>query len=300
MRRRDVIALLGGAAAGSRVARAQSPPRPRHIALLIANTEGDPDGRSREAAFRQALASVMGAGAAGLRIDVLWGISDLDRARSAVTALPALTPDVIVASGTAALAALHGTVRNTPIEFVQVVDPVVAGFVESLSRPGANITGFSTFEPEIGGKWVEALREMSPAIRRVAGIIDPGFDGYAAVWRASERAAVELGIVPSIIHFRGPADDIETPVASFAESGAQAPEGGLIVLPTPINVSLRGRIMALAARHRLPAIYPFRYYAVEGGLMYYGFGSVPTGSTADTHPRGRAPRRSSGASTDTV
>jgi putative tryptophan/tyrosine transport system substrate-binding protein len=168
------------------------------------------------------------------------------------------------------LTGLHQATRSIPIVFVAVTDPVGAGYVQSLARPGGNITGFSTFEPEIGGKWLELLKEIAPGLRRVAGILDPAFKGFAAVWRAVESTAPRFGLQVTTVALHDAKDDIESAVAAFA----QEPGGGLIVLPTAINNVLRERIIALAARFRLPAIYPFRHYASDGGLICYGFESI--------------------------
>jgi putative tryptophan/tyrosine transport system substrate-binding protein len=151
-----------------------------------------------------------------------------------------------------------------------VVDPVGAGYVQSLARPGGNITGFLSFEPEIGGKWLELLKEIAPGLRRVAGILDPGFQGFAAVWRAIEILGPRVGLEVTSIAFRNPADDIESAIGAFAKSM----EGGLIVLPTAVNNLHRDRIISLAATHRLPAVYPFPPYTSSGGLVSYGINTV--------------------------
>jgi putative tryptophan/tyrosine transport system substrate-binding protein len=177
---------------------------------------------------------------------------------------------VIVAHGTPALTALHRATRTIPVVFVSVIDPVGAGYVESLALPGANITGFSTFEPEIGGKWLELLKEVAPGLRRVAGILDPGFRGFAGVWRAIENMAPRFGLEVTSLLLHAPTDDLESAVDTFA----QGPGGGLIVLPTAINAVQRNRIFSLAARNRLPAVYAFRFYATDGGLMSYGIDTV--------------------------
>lgn len=174
-----------------------------------------------------------------------------------------------MANGSPALDALYRATSSIPVVFVVVADPVGAGYVRSLGRPGGNITGFSTFEPEIGGKWLELLRETAPGLRRVAGILDPAFKGFAALWQATERAAPGLGLQAARIDFRTSADELEPAVAAFAKE----PDGALVVLPTALNNLHRDRIFALAARHRLPAIYPFEVYARDGGLMSYGFDS---------------------------
>jgi ABC-type uncharacterized transport system substrate-binding protein len=181
-----------------------------------------------------------------------------------------LAPDAIVANGTSALTALHQSTRTIPVVFVAVTDPVGAGYVQSLARPGGNITGFSTFEPEIGGKWLELLKEIAPGLRRVAGILDPAFRGFAAVWRAVETTAPAFGLQVTTVALHDEKDDIEAALSAFAQQAG----GGLIVLPTAINNVLRERIIASAARLRVPAIYPFRHYAIDGGLVCYGFESI--------------------------
>ena len=181
-----------------------------------------------------------------------------------------LAPDAILVYGTPALAAAHRATHSIPIVFVVVIDPVGAGYVQSLAHPGGNITGFSTFEPEIGGKWLELLKLIRPDLTRVAGILDPGFKGYAGVWSAIEVMAPQLGLEVASVSLQDSSDDIESAVATFA----QKPTGGLIVLPTAINNSLRHRIIAVAARHRLPAVYGFAFYATDGGLISYGVDSA--------------------------
>jgi len=271
MRRREFITLLGGAAAAwPLAARAQQPERMRRIGMLVLYTEGDSTGQTRVAAFRQALQQSGWTEGRNVSIDYRWGIGDAERARTSAADLVTLAPDVIVGNGTAALAALRQATRSIPIVFVAVTDPVGAGYVQSLARPGGNITGFSTFEPEIGGKWLDLLREMAPGLKRVAGISDPAFSGFAAVWRQVETTARGFGLEATTVALHDSRDDIEAAVAAFA----QQPGGGLIVLPTAINNVLRGRITSLAARFRLPAIYPFQHYASDGGLLCYGFESI--------------------------
>jgi putative ABC transport system substrate-binding protein len=269
MKRRKFITLLGGAAATWPLgARAQQ--TERRIGMLVLYTEGDSTGQTRVAAFRQALQQSGWREGHNVSIDYRWGIGDAERARTSAADLVTLAPNAIVANGTAALAALRQATRSIPIVFVAVTDPVGAGYVQSLARPGGNITGFSTFEAEIGSKWLELLREIAPGLRRVAGISDPAFSGFAGVWRQVEATARGFGLEATTVALHESQDDIETAVATFA----QQPGGGLIVLPTAINNVLRGRITSLAARLRLPAIYPFRHYAGDGGLLCYGFESI--------------------------
>ena len=161
------------------------------------------------------------------------------------------------------MTAVRAATRTIPVVFVSVIDPVGAGHVQSLARPGGNITGFSTFEPEIGGKWLELLKEIAPGLKRVAGISDPAFKGFAGVWSAFETTAPRFGLAVTIVSFHAPTDDLEAAVAAFA----QEPGGGLIVLPTALNAVQRHRIFSVASRNALPAIYGFRFYATDGGLM---------------------------------
>jgi ABC-type uncharacterized transport system substrate-binding protein len=267
MRRREFILLVGGAAASPLAGRAQPARGTRRVGLVMVNAEGDPDGQVRVKAFLHGLEELGWSEGRNLRIDYRWAVGEPDRARAYAAELVALAPDVILANGSPAVAALQHSTRTIPVVFVVVTDPVGAGFVQSRARPGANITGFSTFEPEIGGKWLELLTEVAPNLRRVAGILDPTFTAFAAVWRAIEQFAPQFGVEANSIVFREAADDIEASLAAFAGKSG----GGLVVLPTAINNLARNRIFALAARHRLPAVYPFRHYAADGGLMSYGF-----------------------------
>ena len=267
MRRREFIGLLGGAVtAWPLSARAQKSEHIRSIGLLLGMPPGDRRRQAWLARFIQGLEQLGWIEGRNLRIDIRWNADGPDRAQPAATELVNLAPDVILSHGTPALAALHRTTHSIPVVFVVVVDPVGAGYVKSLARPGANITGFSSFEPEIGGKWLELLKAIKPDLTRVTGILDPGFKGFAGVWSAIEVMAPRLGLEAASIPLRASSDDIESAVATFA----QKPTGGLIVLPTTINNSLRHRIIALAARYRLPAVFPFQDYVADGGLISYG------------------------------
>ena len=271
MRRRQLITLLGGAAvAWPLAARAQQPERTRRIGVLVAYADSDPEAQARVGAFRQGLRELGWTDGHNLRMELRWGTGDPDRARAFATELISLEPDVVVAHGTPALTALHRATRTIPVVFVSVIDPVGAGYVQSLALPGANITGFSTFEPEIRGKWLEFLKEIAPGLNRVAGILDPGFKGFAGVWGTIENMAPRLGIEVKSLPFQAPTDDLESAVARFA----QEPGGALIVIPTALNAVQRNRIISAAARGGLPAMYGFRFYATEGGLMSYGIDTV--------------------------
>ena len=266
MRRRDFIALSSAFFAVPFQAHAQQQGRPRRIAIMIAPAEDDPEGQARVMGFRQKLQELGWTEGRNVQIDYRWAAGP-DRSTNYAAELVRLAPEVIVANGTPAVSALHQATRTIPVVFVVVVDPVGAGYVQSLARPGGNITGFSTFEPEMGTKWLELLKEASPNLRRVAVIWDPGFKGFADLWRAIESAAIRLGLDAISVPFHDGSDDIESAIAR----GAQQLGGGLIVLPTTLNHTYRERIFSVAARHRLPAMYPFRHYATDGGLMAYGF-----------------------------
>ena len=270
MKRRNFITLLGGAAAWPVASRGQQPERMRRIGVLVAYAESDPEAQARIAAFRQGLRELGWTEGRNLRMELGWGTGDPDRARTLATELISLAPDVIVAHGTPALTALYRATRTIPVVFVSVIDPVGAGYVQSLAQPGGNITGFSTFEPEIGGKWLELLKEIAPGVSRVAGILDPGFKGFAGVWGAIENMAPRLGLQLTNLPFQAPTDDLESAVARFAQELG----GGLIVLPTALNAVQRNRIFSSAARGGLPAMYAFRFYAIDGGLMSYGIDTV--------------------------
>lgn len=268
MRRREFISLAGGAiAALPFAARAQQPARTRRIGLLMIHSDGDSEAQARIGVFRQQLSELGWFEGRNIQIDYRWGIADAARAQAAAAELVALAPDVIVANGTVATVAAQLATRRISIVFVVVTDPAGAGLVQSQAKPGGNITGFSTFEPEIGGKWIELLREISPGLRRVAGLLDPSFIGFASVWRAIEELGTKAGLSVSSVVFRNSSDDLEGMLAAFAKE----PGGGLIILPTAINNVSRSRLFALTAKYHLPAVYPFRHYAFDGGLMAYGF-----------------------------
>jgi ABC-type uncharacterized transport system substrate-binding protein len=272
MRRREFITLLGGAAAVAwpLAAGALQPDRMHRIGVMIVNAENEPEGQARIAVFRRGLQELGWMEGRNLLIDHRWGVSEPARARTFARELVSFAPDVIVVNGTPGLAALHDATSSIPVVFVMVVDPVGAGYVQSLARPGGNITGFLSFEPEMGGKWLELLKEIAPGLSRVAGILDPAFQGFAAVWRAIETLGPRAGLEVTSLAFRNPADDIESAVGAFAQTTG----GGVIVLPTAINNLHRERIISLAASHRLPAVYPFPLYTTSGGLMSYGIDTL--------------------------
>jgi putative tryptophan/tyrosine transport system substrate-binding protein len=266
MRRRAFLAALGGAVAWSSAAGAQPSGRTRVIGLMMLNAEGDREGLERVDSFRRALQGLGWNDGSNVRLDVRWYGGDHERAKTHARDLVEQPADVIVANGTLGLAAAQQLTKTVPIVFLVVTDPVGAGFVQSLSQPGGNITGFSTFEPEMGGKWIETLLEIAPHVKRVAALIDPEFRGFSDIWRAIEILAPSFGLEAVALHARsGP--EIEQVIRTFARH----PDSGLIVSPTSTNAAHRKLIFSVTSETRLPAIYPFSYYARQGGLMSYGF-----------------------------
>jgi putative ABC transport system substrate-binding protein len=264
MRRRNFIALAGGLAAWPLAARAQQDNRVRHIGVFMNLPEGDPDGTRRIAALLKSLDEFGWTEGRNIRFDFRWGV-DADRVQKNAEALVALNPDVIVAASLPAVLALQQTTRKVPIIFVGVTDPVALGLVESLARPGGNATGFSPAEVELSAKWVQVLKEMAPALTRVAVFHNPAYLGGVPQFSAVQTAAASLGVALSTIDVRDNSA-IEQAVASFASQ----PNGGLLALRISENVALRDSLVALAAKYRLPAIYPLRVFATSGGLASYG------------------------------
>jgi putative ABC transport system substrate-binding protein len=264
--RRGFIGLLGGAAAWPLTARAQQPAAIRRIGVLLgAYTAGDRAGQARIAVFLDSLRALGWSEAGGIRIDYRWGNGDIARIREEAGALVQTAPDAILVAGDPALAAVHRLSTAIPIVFTQVSEPVDSGFVASLARPGGTITGFQNFEPAMGGKWLGMLKEIAPEVRRIGALFVPGTAPHAAFLRAAEAVAPALGLAVTALTIRS-RDDIEDAIATFA---GQA-HSGLIVLPHPHTIANRAAIHALAIRHRLPAIYPYRYFATDGGLVSYG------------------------------
>jgi putative ABC transport system substrate-binding protein len=267
MRRREFLGVLGGVPAMWPSAAGAQQSRFRRVGMMMVNSETDSDGRIRVDAFRRGLEKLGWSEARNLQIEIRWSAGSPERARQHAVELLGMKLDVILANGTPAVAALQKMTKTIPVVFAVVTDPVGAGFVQSLSRPGRNITGFSTFEPAMGNKWVELLKEIAPQTQRIACVSDPSFRGFSAILHEIENVAPKLGLNVANIVLREKSDDLESHVARFAKE----PHGGLIVFPTAINNIERRRIFALAAQHRLPAIYPFRHQAVGGGLIAYGF-----------------------------
>jgi ABC-type uncharacterized transport system substrate-binding protein len=265
MQRRQFIALLGGAATWPLAARAQERERMRRIGVLMNRAADDAEGQARLAAFRQALQQLGWSEGRNVQIDIRWGEDDPERDRKYAAELVALAPDVVLASGTMSVTALQALSRTLPIVFAAVADPVGAGLVESMARPGGNATGFMIYEYSFGGKLLELLRQIAPSVTRVAVLRDPTNPALLATFGAVRGAAQLLGVEVSVVDTRD-ANEIERGVAAFARSA----NGGLIVLPGARASAHGGLIVALAERYKLPAIYPFRYHATGGGLIYYG------------------------------
>jgi putative tryptophan/tyrosine transport system substrate-binding protein len=286
MRRREFITLLGGAAAWPIAARAQQGERMRRVGVLMHVTESDPDGQARLTAFVEGLKELGWAEGRNLRFDIRWGPNDPDRYPRQAAELVAMAPDVL-APTSFTLAPLQRTTRSVPIVFMGVIDPIGAGFVSSLAKPGGNTTGFVAFEYTIGAKWLELLKEIAPHVRRAAVLRDPsiasGIGQFAAI-----QAAGAVGIDLSVIAMQN-AEETERAIAAFASE----PNGGLVVTASPFGVNHPDVVAALAARYKLPTVYPFSYFVRAGGLICYGADTVkqsrPAAAYVDRILKGEKP-----------
>jgi putative tryptophan/tyrosine transport system substrate-binding protein len=267
MRRREFITLLGGAAAAwPLTARAQQSDRMRRVGVLMAHLNDDPEYQARIVAFQQALALLGWTDGRNVQIDIRWATTNADEIRRHAAELVASAPDVILAAtGTTTAGPLLQATRTVPIVFTIVVDPVGAGFVASLARPGGNATGFLLFEYGLSAKWLELLKQIAPGVTRVAVLRDPTIASGIGQFGAIQSAAPSLGIEASPVNVRD-VDDIERDLSAFARSL----NGGVIVTSSPEATRHRDLIIALASRHRLPAVYAGRYFVTEGGLISYG------------------------------
>jgi putative ABC transport system substrate-binding protein len=264
MRRRDFIAGIAGSAAVWPVtARAQQPGGMRRIGVLMHWAADDAEGQTRLAAFAQALKQLGWSEGRNLRIDTRWATADDDRRHAAE--LAALAPAVLVAATGSAMAPLLQATRTVPIVFATVIDPVGAGFVVSLARPGGNATGFTNYEYGMSGKWLELLKETAPRVTRAAVLRDPAVASGIGQFGAIQAVAPSLGVELSPVDVRD-AGEIDRAVTAFA----RGQNGGLIVTGSAMGVVHREPIVALAARHRLPAVYSARHYVTAGGLISYG------------------------------
>ena len=272
MRRREFIALIGGAAAGLAPLSAfgQQAGQMRRIGVVIVNGPNESLGKDHIDALRKRLAELGWVEGRNIAIDYRYSGGNADLVRAHAAELIALSPDLILVQGTPGATAFSRGTRTIPVVFATVTDPVSAGVVASMARPGGNVTGFSTFELDIGGKWLQLLKEVTPGLRHVGGIVDPAFAAFARLWKATQDAASSMGLETTTITFHDRADDIESAVASFAAKG----NGALISLPTAINNVERKRLVALSERHRLPLVHPFTHYLPDGGLLSYGLNIV--------------------------
>jgi putative tryptophan/tyrosine transport system substrate-binding protein len=267
MKRRKFITLLGGAAAAwPLAARAQQHDKMRRIGIIVGYAEGDREGKVDVAGFQEELQNLGWTEGRNIRIDYRWTSGDPARAKDYAEELVALKPDVILVNSTLVLRAVRKDTGTIPIVFVVVGDPVGQGFVTSLSRPGGNITGFTAFEFSTAAKWLELLKEIAPQAKRIAVI----FNAEAAPYAKNMLQAI-AAVAPSleaelIASSTRDAVEIERAIAGVAGGS----NSGLIVIPDAFTVANRGLIISLAARYRLPAIYAYRYYAVDGGLLSYG------------------------------
>ena len=264
MRRREFILALGAAAALPLVARAQQPDRMRRVGVLQVLADDDPETVARQATFEKALQELGWTVGRNLQIDYRLGAVDTKRIREEVAELLALKPDVLLTSGSLTVGPVLQATRTVPIVFVQVVDPVGAGMVESMAHPGGNATGFTAFEYSLSAKWLELLKEIAPSVTRVAVIRDPtrgpGIGQFAVIQSVGPSVGVELRPINTPDRA-----EIERGIESFA----RFPNGGLIVTSGATGGN-RDLIVPLAARHRLPAVYPYRYFVTDGGLISYG------------------------------
>jgi putative tryptophan/tyrosine transport system substrate-binding protein len=281
MRRREFIAFVGSTAvAWPLMARAQqSKAKPmRRVAMLMPYSANDPQVQERNAAFLQGLQQLGWTVGENVQIDYRWSAGREDDTRKYAAELVALAPDVILVSGSAAIDPLRRATRTVPIVFVLVPDPVGAGFVDSLARPGGNVTGFTQYDYSLAPKWLALLKEIAPNTTRAAVLRDPTITAGIGQWATIESASSSVGIEVSPISLVD-AGEMESALAAFARS----PNGGLIVTGSAFTVVRRDLIIALAARYRLPAVHYDRYYVAAGGLISYGSNTVEQFRLAATY-----------------
>jgi putative ABC transport system substrate-binding protein len=271
VRRREFITLLGGAAAAHSLlwpsgARAQ-PGQIRRIGVLEAFAESDREGQDRAAAFREGLQKLGWAEGRNIRIDTRWAPpGDAESVERFAKQLVALQPDLLLSYSTPTTAALVKQTRTIPIVFANISDPLGSGFVASFARPGGNVTGFTNMEPTMAGKWLELLKEIAPRVARVAMLFNPATATYAEYWLKPFKSAAVSFAVEAIAAPVRDASEFEPVIAALARE----PNGGLIVMPDTFPLDHRAQVTALAARYRLPAVYPYRVFAELGGLLAYG------------------------------
>jgi putative ABC transport system substrate-binding protein len=278
MKKREVITLLGGAAAWPLAARAQQGNRVRRIGVLVPYDENDPLAKARLCAFTQALADLRWTDGRNVRMDLRWAGGDTNRIRALARELVGLQPDVMLASGTPATVALQRETRTIPIVFVIAGDPVATGIVPQLNQPGGNITGFANNESTLGGKWLELLSEIAPGLKRAAIMFNPDTAPVSAYTPSFETGARALKVAPitAPVH-----SDTEIDMAITALG--REPGGGLVVMPDVFMVAHRAPIILAAARNNIPAVYHRSEYARDGGLLSYGVDSVDSYRRAATY-----------------
>src|SRR5215471_10623092 len=281
MRRRDFFkAIVGSAAAWPQLARSQQskPKSVRRVAALFPQSANDPQAQNRSAAFLQALQQLGWSIGQNVQIDYRWSAGSEDDTRKYAAELVALAPDVLFTSGSAALEPLRRATHTIPIVFVLVPDPVGAGFIFSLARPGGNVTGFTNFDYSIAAKWLSLLKEIAPNTTRAAVLRDPAITAGIGQWATIQSVSSSVGIEVNPISLTD-AGEMESALAAFARS----PNGGLIVTGSALTVVRRDLIIALATRYRLPAVYYERYYVAAGGLISYGSNLVEQFRLAATY-----------------
>jgi putative ABC transport system substrate-binding protein len=266
VRRRDFIKVIGcSAAVWPLAAHAQQPEQMRRIGVLMSDAAEDSEGQARLTAFVQALQQLGWTDGRNARIDIRWGAADSDRYRKYAAELVALAPDVILATTTPTVAALQQATRTVPMVFAGVIDPVGAGFVSNLAQPGGNTTGFALYEYGISGKWLALLKEIAPNVTRAAIVRDPSNASGIGQLGAIQAVAPSLAIEITPLDVRDESE-LERAVTQFARK----PNGGVIITASPTARINRRQVIALVAQHRLPTVYPFRYFVSDGGLVCYG------------------------------
>jgi putative ABC transport system substrate-binding protein len=260
-----VVAIMG-----PRIVLAQpSPGRPRRIGLMMAISENDPEGLHRVETFRQSLKEAGWAEGRNVAIEVAWYNGNFQRAQIVAKDYVDRQVDVIVVNGTPGMDALRALGTTIPVVFVVVSDPVGAGYVPNLSRPGANVTGFSAFESTIAGKWLQLLTQVTPGLKHVSMLLDPKFTAFNALWKALEEIAPQQGISAHPA-YASSLPEIERALEVISKQAA----AGLIVTPSPVNTVNRKRLISIANESGIPAIFPFRFYVRDGALMAYGFNAA--------------------------
>jgi putative ABC transport system substrate-binding protein len=272
VKRREFITLLGGAAVWPVTVRAQQPARMRRIGVLM-GLAANPLGEIYTAALLEGLRELGWADGQNLRLDIRWAAAgSTEKTRALAKELINERPDLIVAQNTPMVAAVLQETRTIPIIFVNVADPVGSGFVVSIPRPGGNVTGFTGFEPSLAGKWLGLLKEIAPSVTRAALIFNPVNGPGFSFLRAAEAALSDMKVIAAPVHNTSEIEHVMDELSREAN-------GGLIMLPDNFTAIHRKLIISLSARHRIPAIYPFRYIPSEGGLISYG------ADVADLHRR---------------